>query len=287
MGTFSKLVPVFGTAFGLQALLGSIFVPLQSERYFDFGGSLGFLACAFVSLVQPDFRNLGWESIVASGRARSPRQLLATGALVLWTGRLGVFLLRRIIRSGKDRRFDVIKKNPLRFFRAWMLQAVWITIVGLPVWLTNTIPSALNLPLGNLDFAGSGLFVTSFILETVADYQKSRWRQDKEEKKHDEAFIDRGLWRYSRHPNYVAEVGIHAGIATLATSAMPNVTLKALAFISPIFTYLLISKLSGVPLLERASDAKLGSDPRYQEYKRRTPIFFPWGRAGVNDHAVL
>ncbi|KIO34784.1 hypothetical protein M407DRAFT_90017 [Tulasnella calospora MUT 4182] len=280
MGTFSKVLPVLGTAFGLQALLGSVFVPMQSEKYFDFGGSLGFLSCALVSLVQPDFSDWSWDSVTASGRARSSRQLLATGALVLWSGRLGVFLLRRIIKSGRDSRFDVIKKNPARFFRAWILQGLWITIVGLPVWLMNTVPAALNPPMGVLDYVGLGIFVTSFALESVADYQKSQWRREKEARKHDDPFINRGLWRYSRHPNYAAEVGIHTGIAILASSAMPSVTLRPLAYISPLFTYFLLSKVSGVPLLERASDAKLGSDPKYQEYKRNTPVLFPWRRAG-------
>lgn len=284
MATFSDLVPVLGSAFGLQALLGSVFVPLQTEKFFDFGGSLGFLSCAFVSLIQPDLSSLSWESVITSGQARSTRQLLATGALVLWSGRLGVFLLRRIIKNGKDSRFDVIKKNPVRFFRAWILQGLWITIVGFPVWLMNTVPAGLNPPLGVLDYTGSGIFVASYVVETIADYQKSRWRQEKEENKHDEAFINRGLWRYSRHPNYAAEVGIHTGIAILASSALPSIPLKILAFISPAFTHLLLSKVSGIPLLERANDAKLGSDPKYQEYKRKTPILFPWGRPGDAKH---
>ncbi|KAG9019478.1 hypothetical protein FRB90_001550, partial [Tulasnella sp. 427] len=221
-----------------------------------------------------------WDSMTAGVEARSTRQLLATGALVLWTGRLGLFLLRRILKRGSDSRFDVIKRNPLRFFRAWILQGVWITIVGLPVWMMNTVPGPLDASLDALDYVGAGIFLTSFILETIADSQKSSWKKEKEQNKHDEGFINRGLWKYSRHPNYAAEVGIHTGIATLGASALPGAIPKALAFISPLFTYLLLSKVSGVPLLERASDTKLGSDMKYQEYKRKTPVFFPWGRAG-------
>lgn len=80
--------------------------------------------------------------------------------------------------------------------------AVWVSIVGLPVFLVNTAPQTNNPPFGFTDYLGLGLLVGSFAFEVVADYQKNEWRRAKSNKQHEEKFITSGLWSISRHPKY-------------------------------------------------------------------------------------
>ncbi|KAF5353851.1 hypothetical protein D9758_010562 [Tetrapyrgos nigripes] len=153
-----------------------------------------------------------------------------------------------------DSRFDKIKKRP-RTFTSWMIQATWTFLVGLPVYLSNIAPASVHPPLSPRDYAAFGLFAASFLFENIADYQKSIWRRPKELKQHDEKFISTGLWGVSRHPNGTV----------------------ALAGASPLFTYLLLTNVSGVPL-EKVGDKKFGTDPKWQRYKRTpVPVFSPWG----------
>ncbi|KAG8905546.1 hypothetical protein FRB99_008745 [Tulasnella sp. 403] len=284
----SRLLPTWGAAFGLQTALATICVPLATEKFYDLGGALGFLSTAFVSLYAPYLRERFWLGNKAAYfpplNSHAPRQILLTGALVLWATRLGSFLATRVFKTGKDSRFDELKHQPLAFSGMWIGQAMWVSLVGLPVWLVNALPASAHPPLRTLDYAGLALFSTSFLFEIIADYQKTKWRNEKNAKKHDEAFISRGLWSISRHPNYVGEVGVWAGIWIAASSVMNSSLLppgmRLASTISPLFTYLLLTRVSGVPPLEISGDKRLGGDPKYQAYKRNTPIFFPWGPKG-------
>ncbi|KAG8968126.1 hypothetical protein FRC03_008479 [Tulasnella sp. 419] len=283
-----RLIPTLGTAYGLQLLGAAIFVPLQTEKFYDLGGSLGYISTAFASLYAPYLRERFWVgnrlAKFPSLTSHAPRQLLLTGAVMIWAGRLGSFLVQRVLREGKDSRFDEIKKQPLSFTFMWIGQATWIAVVGLPIWLANALPASAHPALGVRDFAGISLAIISLAIEVIADRQKTIWRRDKSAKKHDEKFISSGLWSISRHPNYVGEVGIWTGIWLLASRAMQSSLLPQGAVIataiSPIFTYLLLTKASGVPPLEKSADEKFKDDPKWQEYKRHVPIFFPWGAKG-------
>jgi len=286
MPVFSRIIPPLATAYGVQAFFALIFVPQHNEKYYDFGGAVGFLATTFSSLYYPSLR----ESYVSGKflplpplRSFAPRQLLLSAALSIWTMRLGSFLLQRALKAGGDSRFDEVKHQPSKFTFYWFMQATWTLLVGLPVYLSNTIPANAHPPLGVRDYAGFALFIGSFAFEALADRQKTVWRHKRDSKEHDEKFITSGLWSISRHPNYVGEVGIWAGIWALSTTAFqtpyfPRGTV-AVAAISPIFTYFLLRKLSGVPPLERAGDKKYGNDPKWQEYKRTVPVFWPWSSA--------
>ena len=83
---------------------------------------------------------------------------------------------------------------------AWTGQAVWISLAALPVYLVNAIPKARQPRLGLLDLIGVAIWAGAWGIELLADKQKSQWRQERTEKKHDEKFIKRGLWAWSRHP---------------------------------------------------------------------------------------
>ena len=86
-------------------------------------------------------------------------------------------------------------------------------------------------------------------------------------------FISSGLWAWSRHPNYFGEIILWLGISIIALPSMEGG--EFLALISPIFVYVLLTKISGIPMLEKSSDSKWGSDEDYIKYKKTTPILLP------------
>ncbi|KAG8705578.1 hypothetical protein FRC08_001592 [Ceratobasidium sp. 394] len=284
MAVLSKLVPIIAGNFALQATFASVFVPTQNEKYYDLCGAVGFLTGAGMSLYYPALRDKYWYKVPGSLpplTSFGPRQLLLTGCLCIWAGRLGTFLAQRAWKAGGDSRFDEIKKQPATFAKFWFGQALWVSLVGLPVYLGNILPSAKQPPFGPRDWLGLSIFATSLVFEAIADHQKSDWRARKNAKLHDERFISSGLWSISRHPNYVGEVGIQTGMWILSTTALSSPLLPRFtpwaAAVSPLFTWLLLRKGSGVPPLERAAERKFGSDPAWQKYKNTVPVFFPWG----------
>lgn len=115
--------------------------PDVSEKLYDLAGALGFLSTAFVSLYAPYLR----ERVVHANpkayfpplASHAPRQLLLTGALVLWASRLGSFLVTRVFSTGKDSRFDEIKRQPLAFTGMWLGQ-------GAPQWFSRRDLSVLS-----------------------------------------------------------------------------------------------------------------------------------------------
>ncbi|KIM40501.1 hypothetical protein M413DRAFT_445950 [Hebeloma cylindrosporum] len=284
MPIFSRIVPAVASAYALQLVFAATFVPQQNEKYYDLAGATGWMCTTLVSLYSSSLKAKFWDG--APGRLPAlttfaPRQLLLSAAIGIWSVRLGSYLVMRAIKAGGDSRFDEIKKQPKAFTYFWIAQATWITVVGLPVYLVNALPSHVHPALGARDYLSLGIFAGSLLIEALADRQKSAWKKAKENKEHDEEFISSGLWSISRHPNYVGEVGIWTGIwalstSSLQTSAYPRGTV-ALAALSPLFTWFLIRKVSGVPPLERAGDKKWGTNPKWQAYKKTVPIFWPWG----------
>ncbi|KAG5354141.1 hypothetical protein C0989_007504 [Termitomyces sp. Mn162] len=231
----------------MVAVFALVFVPQQNEKYYDLCGALGFLSTTFVSLYYPSLKAKFLDGIPGPLPALSsfaPRQLLLSAALGIWTARLGSFLALRAVKAGGDSRFDEIKTQPAKFTGAWLAQATWVSLVGLPVYLCNTLqPAYLHPSLTPRDYASIALFASSFLFEVIADRQKSAWRRAKDRKEHDERFITSGLWSISRHPNYVGEVGIWTGIWALSTISLQTAAFSrstvALAALSPLFTWFL------------------------------------------------
>ncbi|KAI5475459.1 hypothetical protein MNV49_001350 [Pseudohyphozyma bogoriensis] len=268
----STLKATIATAFGVQA---------ACSAFYDLAGSATFIGCTLVSLYYPALRSKApWPKIGDF----HPRQLVMSAFTVLWAGRLGSFLFQRIHKAGSDSRFDEIKKSPPKFAAAWFMQGVWVSLTALPVYAVNAIPKSAQPPLGPRDAFAAALWISAFAFEVVADRQKSAWRDKKEKKQHDEKFITSGLWSLSRHPNYVGEVGLWAGhfLAAQRTLSFPGVSgvlyppwLAMATLASPVMEYGLIRFISGVPMLEASGDKKFGDDPKWKEYKKNTPVFFP------------
>jgi len=251
-------VPVFALcavlAFAINWIVLAPAYLFQTERYFDLTGSFTYVALIAVAL--------------RATEAPSPRALLLAGLVVVWTVRLGSFLFARILCEGTDGRFDRLKPSATRFFMSWTLQGFWV-LLTLSCALA-TITSVRSAPLGAIGGVGAVIFVLGFVIEVTADRQKRRFRANP---KNFGRFIPSGLWAWSRHPNYFGEIVLWSGIALIALpglSGWQHVTL-----ISPVFVYLLLTRVSGIPLLETRATQKWGQDPDYCAYRERTPVLFP------------
>lgn len=200
--------------------------------------------------------------------------------VICWAMRLGSFLFYRVVVVGEDSRFNKIKKNFVHFLFTWIIQGFWITITSGPaiVILTKESQNKSN-TLNMIEILGIVIWVIGMVIEAVADYQKFVFKmQDMKTTK----FIQTGLWSYSRHPNYCAEIVIWIGVSVFGVSSLDG--LEHAALISPIFVYLLLTKLSGVPILEGKANKRWGNDPEYIKYKENTPVMFPWGKTGKSKN---
>jgi steroid 5-alpha reductase family enzyme len=199
---------------------------------------------------------------------REPVQLVASLLVVVWAVRLGGYLLRRILRMKVDHRFDGMREEPLRFARFWLLQAITVVVVMLPVsyLLDRDHPHGF----GAAAFAGGCVWLIGLVVETVADAQKSAFKAREENRGR---FIASGLWRWSRHPNYFGEILVWWGLFLYVVPVLDGAAFAVVA--GPLFITLLLLFVSGIPLLERSADEKHGANPAYREYKRRTSILVP------------
>ena len=253
IGGFPLFALAVIAAFAIQVIA---FVPaaaLRTERFFDLTGSLTFIviSIALVLLV---------PQIDARG-------LILAAMVVLWAVRLGSFLFARVRRAGSDSRFEQIKGSPVRFLQVWVLQGLWVSITAGAAWIAMTVAPAQQRPLEWLGVVGIVVWVVALTIEIVADAQKSAFRADPSNAGE---FISTGLWARSRHPNYFGEIVLWIGVAVIASDALAGRQLIAL--ISPVFVFVLIRFISGVPMLEAKGRKRFGQDPRYQEYCATVPL---------------
>lgn len=251
-------VPLFSLCASLAVVIQWVaFVPaylMRTERFYDLTGSLTYLTVTAVAI------GLGPSADTRSG-------LLAV-LVAAWAARLGVFLFGRIQASGADRRFDEIKTSLIRFFAAWTIQGVWVCFTMGAALAAMVSPRSV--PLGTSAWVGLALWIAGFGIEVVADRQKSRFRAHPGNQGQ---FIDSGLWAWSRHPNYFGEIVLWTGIAVIAAPVLQG--WQYVTLVSPVFVTFLLTRVSGIPLLEARADAKWGGDPRYERYKASTPVLVP------------
>jgi steroid 5-alpha reductase family enzyme len=252
-------IPLFAICAAAAIVLQWLaFVPayqLRTERFYDLTGSLTYVAVTALA--------------VGLGPAADARSMLLAAMVVSWAARLGLFLFTRILADGADRRFDEIRGSFVRFFVAWTLQGVWVCFTAGAA--LAAITGGDSAPLGALDAIGFAMWAVGFAIEAMADQQKRRFKSRPE---NTGRFISTGLWAWSRHPNYFGEILLWTGVALVALPALEGWQLATL--LSPVFVTLLLTRVSGVPLLEERADARWGDDPEYLAYKARTPVLVPW-----------
>ena len=230
----------------------------KSERYYDLTGGLTYLTVVGFTL---------WAG--SQSESPSARELIVSLLVVIWALRLSSFLYLRIHRTGKDGRFDRLKTSPIRFLVPWTIQGLWVFLTMIVVIVINS--QAESAPeLGIWDAIGLLIWLLGFSIEVIADNQKSAFNANSENQG---KWIDSGLWSYSRHPNYLGEIMLWTGIACFGISCFSG--MERLAWISPIFIYLLLTKISGVPILDRRGLEKWGDQPEYHKYRDETPTLLP------------
>ena len=230
----------------------------KSERYYDLTGGLTYLTVVGFTL---------WAG--SQSESPSARELIVSLLVVIWALRLSSFLYLRIHRTGKDGRFDRLKTSPIRFLVPWTIQGLWVFLTMIVVIVINS--QAESAPeLGIWDAIGLLMWLLGFGIEVIADNQKSAFNANSENQG---KWIDSGLWSYSRHPNYLGEIMLWTGIACFGISCFSG--MERVAWISPIFIYLLLTKISGVPILDRRGLEKWGDQPEYHKYREETPTLLP------------
>jgi steroid 5-alpha reductase family enzyme len=251
-------IPLFAlavaAAFAVQVI---VWIPSQlarTEKFFDITGSLTFIGVSVaVLLLAPVADARGW---------------VLAAMIVLWAVRLGAFLFVRVHRSGGDDRFDVLKTNPVRFLRVWVLQGAWVSLTASAAWIAMS--SETRAPIGWLAVVGIAVWVLGMVVEIAADAQNTAFKADPANKGR---FIRSGLWSRSRHPNYFGEIVIWLGVFLVAAPVLTG--WQWVALISPLFVILLLTRISGIPLLEQKADRTWGGEDDYEAYKKRTPTLIP------------
>jgi steroid 5-alpha reductase family enzyme len=177
-------------------------------------------------------------------------------------------LFARIQKAGKDDRFDEIKPSFIRFLNFWTVQGLWVTFTAATALVGITTFTRKGMDV--FAIVGFLVWIFGFAFEVIADSQKSRFNADPANKG---KFIQTGLWSRSRHPNYFGEIVLWVGIAIIVIPILQG--WQWVAMISPLFVTLLLTRVSGVPLLEKKADKKWGGQEDYEAYKKNTPVLVP------------
>ena len=234
-----------------------IFVPsyyFQTEKFFDLTGTISYVS----SVLFIFFKSNTLESINLGS-------LTLSTFIIIWSLRLGTFLFLRIKKAGKDRRFNEIKKSFSWFFMTFSVSGMWVTICSICA-LTGI---ANGIIFSSTTIIGIIIFIIGFTIEIIADSQKTKFRANDDNK---DKFISSGLWKYSRHPNYLGEIILWLGISLISFSSLEG--FQYITLISPIFTYLLLVNVSGINFLEKSGEKKWGHLESYKKYLKETPRLF-------------
>lgn len=251
-------IPLFAVAvvaaFAIQIIAYIPAVLLRTEKFFDLTGGLTFALVAGGLLVA-----------VAPAGARA---WVLVAMIVVWGVRLSVFLAVRVRAQGSDGRFDEIKTNPLAFLRVWVIQGLWVAVTSSAAWVGITAIDGSGFDAWVA--VGGAVWLVGLVIEIVADAQKAAFRRDPS---NEGRFITSGVWAWSRHPNYFGEILVWIGVAIVALPVAQG--WQWVTVVSPVFVVLLLTRVSGIPLLEKRADARWGDEPAYREYKTRTPVLVP------------
>ena len=248
-------VPVFALcgflAFAINWLAYIPSAIAKTEHYYDLVGGITYITVTTVAVLFSSELDL--------------RSTIVAGMVLVWSSRLAIFLFRRISKAGKDSRFDTIKTSPVSFLMAWTVQGLWVLL---------TVAAALAVitggnrePLGIIGYLGVAIWLAGFLIEVVSDRQKSNFKANPANQG---KFINVGLWAWSRHPNYFGEIVLWTGMVIIAVPVLEGWQWATL--ISPVFVFFLLTKVSGVPLLEQAADKRWGGQDDYETYKQVTPV---------------
>lgn len=259
----------------------SLAFSFKFDKLTDLMGGTNFALLAILTLALSSTNN----------HTPSPRQTLASICMIIWSLRLSGFLLFRILKTGKDDRFDDKRDKFFPFLGFWVFQMLWVWTVSLGVTILNS-PAVQRYPqprLGASDIIGLVMFLVGFVLEAVADVQKYRFRADAANKG---MTCTVGLFRWSRHPNYFGEMLVQFGIwlVTVGPTIYGSVArgsgaaaAQVAAIVGPCLLATLLLFVSGITLQERPGGKKKfeadGPDGpawrQWRDWTERTSILLP------------
>ena len=235
-----------------------VFIPsyiFETEHYFDLTGSLTYVSVTLLAILFTVDISL--------------RDILLALFVWIWAFRLGSFLFIRVKKAGSDGRFDLMKKDFWWFLMTWTTQGLWVFLTLAMALAAITSESKMAIDI--FAVIGTLIWIFGFSIEVVADQQKTNFKDDPDNK---DKFITVGLWSWSRHPNYFGEMVLWIGIAVIAFPVLIGWQLVAL--ISPIFVIFLLTRISGITMLESRGYKKWKDDPAYIDYLERTSVLVPF-----------
>ncbi len=256
-------VYLVGVAILLIVYFSVFFVIAQiknNNSLVDIGWGLGFVLIAVYSLVY---------TLLNPNLVLYPFQVVVTILVILWGLRLFLYIGIRNFKKPEDYRYQQMRekwgnKNSQvqAFFRVFMAQAGFMAIISLPIlsaYVSDKDVSWVFVVIGGV------ITLTGLFFESVGDYQLRSFLKNPDNKG---KIMQKGLWKYTRHPNYFGETLIWWGLFVCVVTS----SYGFIAVISPaVITYLLLF-VSGIPLLEK----RYADNPEFQAYKQKTSAFFPW-----------
>lgn len=253
------MINSFITSFALQMLFFAFASAQKTDKLTDLSYGLTFVVIAFLTWI--------------TNNSASFTHTLLFLMIAFWGIRLGGFLFIRILKTGKDKRFDGVRNNFLKFARFWFLQALSVPIILSPSVVMLSSKSVL--PFGLFQILGLIIFLIGLIVETVSDWQKFVFKNNPKNK---DKWIQSGIWKYSRHPNYFGEMTLWWGIFIYCLPYLSG--WQYLSIIGPVFITILLLFVSGIPPLEKSYAQRYKGNKEYEKYKKSTRLLIPLLKIG-------
>jgi len=250
---------LLASAAGALALVLAVWaasLALRDASIIDVFWGVGFVAIAWIC--------------VAVGHGSLDRRLLLAALVTVWGLRLAVHIGTRNLGAGEDRRYAAMReRDGARFwltslYRVYLTQAAVMWAVSLPVQAGGSLGGGRGL--GALDIVGAAVWLVGFGFESIGDLQLGRFRADPANRGR---VMDRGLWRYTRHPNYFGDASVWWGLGLIALGAGAS---AAWGLVGSALDTLILTRVSGKPVLERDIERRR---PGYRDYVERTSGFIP------------
>ena len=254
---FANVPILYFVTFYIFILQWIVFLPSylnQTEHYFDLTGSMTYITSILL--------------VIFFAQEIDFRDVLICSLIIIWASRLGLFLSKRVSNAGEDTRFVHIKPNFYQFLMTWTIQGLWVLMTAGMAFAA--LSSKNKLGLDAFAVIGALLWLIGFIIEVISDKQKTNFKSNP---LNQGKFIQEGLWSFSRHPNYFGEIVLWIGIAVIAFPVIES--WQYFALLSPIFVIFLLTKVSGINLLERQGMKRRGDNEEYKNYIKNTSVLIP------------
>ncbi|MGL5630466.1 MAG: DUF1295 domain-containing protein [Mycoplasmoidaceae bacterium] len=216
-------------------------------------------------------------------------QVLIFILINIWAARLGTYLFSRIIKMKVDHRFDKMRNSFIKFSLFWTLQALSVWIIVLPCTMFLTVPEKI---LNDSSYGWVAIFIFliaifALVFESIADFQSSNFYKKMKSKKPECPFLNSGLWKSSRHPNYFGEImfwysmTLTTIVCTLINSQKETYYINILFLISPIYLNFILVYVSGIRMSELRWVNYYHTNESFKDYIHKTSALVPFfGRKG-------